>query len=317
MTNPQVISLGSINADFQVRVERRPDVSETVPATDFLRLGGGKAANVAYLAHKLGCEVRLLGNVGDDDLAEQALKLLHEQQVPLDGVKRVPNTATGVSWIAVPPDGKKGIVLAGNANECWQQDDVDRVQRAIELATDSAVLVLDCEIPISVVEAAAQAAHARGMCILLDPSPASRVTDRLLSCTTIITPNASEAEQLTGVTCKDVQSAGEAGRKLLRCGVAGAAVKLPDGGCVFVHGECQFHVAATPVNVDDTTGAGDAFAGALAAALAEQLPVRDALRWAVAASHQVVTGYGSQAVLPDREQLCSFADTLRVCDVSV
>lgn len=317
MAKAHVISLGSINADFQVRVERRPEISETLPARDFVRLGGGKAANVAYLARKLGADVQLLGRVGDDDLAEQALKPLRELDVRLDGVKRVPQTATGVAMITVPPDGKKGIVLAGNANYCWSDGDIEDVQQAIQSAPANAVLVLDCEVSLPVVEAAARTAHERGLQVILDPSPADKVSDTLLSYVTVVTPNASETQQLTGVSCDDVDAAQEAGRRLIGRGAAAAAVKLPDGGCVLVEPEQTVQVTAVPVDVDDTTGAGDAFAGALAVALAEQQSRAEAVRLAVAASHQAVTGYGSQAVLPNREQLLQLAGRLRMQDVRI
>ncbi|MDZ8259287.1 carbohydrate kinase family protein [Nostoc sp. ChiQUE01b] len=129
MTQGSIISLGSVNADFQVRVDRRPNLSETLLASDFLQLSGGKAANVAYLARKLGLPAVLIAHVGTDTLAEQALKPLREIEVDLQYVNTIEGKPTGVSMITVPPDGKKGIILAGNANNIWTKEDIATVTR--------------------------------------------------------------------------------------------------------------------------------------------------------------------------------------------
>lgn len=307
-----VFSLGSVNADFQVRVERRPEVSETLLASDFRRFGGGKAANVAYFTRRLGHEVRLFGHVGDDDLAWQALAPLRDIGVDLSGITQVTGNATGVAMVMVPPDGKKGIVLAANANQAWTNKDAAGVVREIDAAPANTVLVLDCEIPVFVLERAVEAAGRRGFSTVLDPSPADRVSDRLIAGVDMIVPNASEAGQLTGVQCDDVDSAVRAGRRLLERGAAAACIKLLDGGCVLVEQGRVTHVGAVPVEVVDTTGAGDAFAGALAVALAERRPSIEAVRFAVAATHLAVTAYGSQNALPVREQIQRIFDRLPV-----
>lgn len=307
-----VLSLGSVNADFQVRVERRPQVSETLLGRDFKRLGGGKAANVAYLARRLGHEVRLFGHVGDDDLAWQALAPLRDIGVDLSGIKQVAGNTTGVAMVMVPPDGKKGIVLAANANEAWTNKDATGVVREINASPENSVLVLDCEVPVFVLERAAEAAGQRGFKTVLDPSPTDRVTDTLIAAADIMVPNASEAEQLTGMRCNDVDSAVQIGMRLLERGAAAVCVKLPDGGCVLVEEERFAHVGAVPVDVVDTTGAGDAFAGALAVALAERRPCVDAVRFGVAATHLAVAGYGSQTALPVRAQIQQIFNRLPV-----
>lgn len=298
-----VLSLGSINADFQVRIRRRPDVSETLLGDDFERFAGGKAANVAFLARRLGLPARLFGHVGGDDLAEQALGSLRNIGVDLSGVKAVADADTGVAMITVPPDGKKGIVLAANANEAWTAEDVAEVAREIDHVLANAVLVVDCEIPVFVVEQAVSAASRRGCMVVLDPSPAERVTDALIAAADLIVPNASEAEQIAGIECIDADSAARAGTRLLERGAKIACVKLPDGGCILMEKERLTRIGAVPVEVTDTTGAGDAFAGALAVALAEQQPLAEAARFAVAAAHVAVTGYGSQSSFPTREQI--------------
>lgn len=312
-----ILSLGSINADFQVRIARRPAVSETLPGSDFRRFGGGKAANVAYLARRLGHAVRLFGHVGDDDLAWQALAPLRDIGVDLSGIKQVAGNATGVAMVTVPPDGKKGIVLAANANEAWTVEDAAGIAREINAAPENAVLVLDCEIPLFVLERAVEAAGRRGYMTILDPSPADRVSDCLVAGAGLVVPNAVEAERLTGLHCNDVDSAAHAGSCLLARGASAACVKLSGGGCVLVENERVTHVGAVPVAVVDTTGAGDAFAGALAVALAEQRSPVDAVRFAVASTHLAVTGYGSQTASPVREQIQGIFNRLPVSAVAV
>ena len=307
-----ILSLGSVNADFQVRVERLPEVSETLIAHDFARFGGGKAANVAVFARKLGAQVRLFGHVGDDDLAAQAIQPLRDIGVDLSDVKMVAGQPTGMAMVTVPPDGKKGIVFAANANDTWTDDDAEQTARAVAEAAPGSVLVVDCEVPVFVLERAAQSARQRGITVLLDPSPADRVTDSLLRLIDIVLPNSSEAKRLTGIECRDVQSAIHAGDCLLERGAGTACIKLGDGGCVLVDKEQTVRVAPVPVTVVDTTGAGDAFAGAMAVAVLEQRSHADAVRLAVAASHIAVTGYGAQSSYPTRDEFESMLHRLDV-----
>jgi len=311
MPRGKILSLGSINADFQMRTARRPEVSETLLASDFVRLGGGKAANVAYLAAKLGAPAQLLARVGDDDLAEQALAPLRAAGIDLRGIVRVAHAGTGVTMITVPPDGKKSIVMAANANQAWNAADAEAVRRAVAGLPAASVLAADCEIPVPVLEPALRAARQAGVVTVLDPSPADRA-GALLALSDYLAPNAGEAAHLTGIACDDVAAAIAAGRRLRECGVGTACVKLVDGGCVTVAPAEVFHVPPVPVEVVDTTGAGDAFTGALAVALLERRPCAEAVRFAVAASHLAVTAYGSQPAYPDRKRVEQMAARLDV-----
>ncbi|MDF5706707.1 MAG: ribokinase [Nostoc sp. S4] len=305
-----VISLGSVNADFQVRVDRRPDLSETLVAHDFLQLSGGKAANVAYLARKLDATALLIARVGDDALADQAIQPLREIGVDLRYVHAVLGKATGVSMITVPPDGKKGIILAGNANDDWADEDVAEVGAAIRDAPLDSVLVIDYEIPPFIVEGAIATAHERDMPIILDPSPAQRVDAKLFPQVTYIVPDAGEAKKLTGITIDSVDNAVQAAHHFVEQGVKNACVKLEDGGCVLVNRDMTLHVPSIKVDVVDATGAGDAFAGGLAVAVLERRSLQDAACFATAASHAAVTKYGSQPAYPTRSQLNALFEKL-------
>ena len=301
--DPVILSLGSVNADFQMRIDRRPEISETLVAHDFVRMGGGKAANVAYLARLLGRDAVLLGRVGRDDLAQQALAPLHEAGVDLVHVDQVEGQSTAVSVITVPPDGRKGIVLAPGANDAWQKDDIAGLEAVIAAAPKGSVLVLDCEVPAIIAEAAARAARAQGVRTVLDPSPAERVGDALLACAEVVLPNPGEAEALTGIAVDDPSSARRAAGALRERGCAAACVKLPQGGCVVASDDRLCHVTVDAVDVVDTTGAGDAFAGAMAVALSEGQDFVAAAAFATAAATHAVTGYGSQPSYPSREDI--------------
>jgi ribokinase len=300
---PSILALGSINFDLQVRAESWPTQSKTLIAGDFLPSSGGKASNVAFLARKLGAPAVLIGQVGQDAFADCALAGPRAVGVDTTRVRCAPGQATGVAMIVVEQHGDKTIVLAPNANGVWPDGAPQELNALVRSAAQGSVLVLDLEVPGALVVAAARAARERGLRVLLDPSPAEQMRNELYGLVDYLTPNPSEAKRLTGVEVDGEQTALNAGRKLRERGVTCACMKLRDGGCVLVEADGHFSVPALHVQVVDKTGAGDAFAGALAVALLERKMPREAVRFAVAASSLAVTGYGSQASYPDRERL--------------
>lgn len=301
MTQPTLISQGSINMDFQVRTDRWPNSGETMLANDFLMTAGGKAANVAVLAQKLGGDSMLVGHVGDDILAGKILGDLESAGIDLKHVSRIEGASTAVSMIMVRPGGEKTITLAPNANLEWDEErDGEGIVAMIETASEGSVLVTDLEIPTGIVQRAVEAARKVSMPVVLDPSPADRVTDELYRYVDVLTPNTSEARQLTGIEIGSAESAERAGHALLERGIATVCQKLNNGGCVVVTGDATDHIPAVEVDVVDQTGAGDAFAGGMGIALLEGKDVLEAALHAVAASHVAVTGYGSQQSYPDR-----------------
>lgn len=302
-----LLSLGSINADFQVRVDQPVGSRETLLAHDFCRFSGGKAANTAFLATRLGQRSRLFGRVGDDALAEQALAPLREAGVMLDGVQRAVGQPTGVSLIMVPPDAKKHIVLATNANDQWDAAALAQLEAALSAIETPACLVLDCEVPAAAVRRAIEAVRRQGIPVVLDPSFPDRVEPDLLPALAAILPNADEAAQLVGAAVDSVPEALAAARRLHGRGAALAGVKLGDGGCVLVGEAGAWHLPGGAVDPVDTTGAGDAFSGAFAVALLEGRPPLEAASWGVAASQHAVTGYGSQPAYPGRDVLLAQA----------
>ena len=305
-----LLSLGSINADFQVRVDDPLGNRETLLAHDLSRLSGGKASNTAYLAARFGHCSRLLGRVGDDELAEQALAPLRQAGVEVDGVGRAAGQSTGVSMIMVPPDAKKHIVLATNANDCWDEAAAGAMVAVIEACETPACLVLDYEIPARVVRLAIETAARKRFSIVLDPSFPDRLERDLLPLLQAITPNASEAEALVGHPVDSIAAAGRAAHQLQRAGTPIICIKLSDGGCVLASAEETLHIPPGEVEPVDTTGAGDAFTGVFAIALLEGRAPREAAAWGVAAANLAVTGYGSQPSYPTREQVTQMAGDL-------
>lgn len=296
-----ILALGSVNADFQFRVDRPLEGAETAMARDFRRLGGGKAANAACQARLLGHEAWLFGRVGDDDLKEQALAPLRALGVDISGVSAAAGAGTGVAMVVVPGSGRKHIVVAENANDAWSDGAVEALCRRIAAAPAGSVLVADCEIPGTVAKAAARAARQRGLRVVLDPSFPDRVDAGLLAAVDAITPNASEARSLRGLSGAGSDDLADIARGLAAAGPGLVCIKEEDGGCLLAQARGQHRIPAIEVEVADTTGAGDAFAGALAVALLEGRGPEEAARFAVAASTLAVTAYGAQPSLPRRD----------------
>ena len=294
----ELISLGSINADFQMRVATPLGEQETTATQELRRLGGGKAANVAVLATRLGCRARLLGRVGTDDLADQALGPLAAAGLDLDGVLRGQGDGTAVSVIAVPPSGSKSILLAGEANLRFDDGDIARTLAWIERAPEGSVLAVDYEITPAAATRAIAAALDRGLRVVVDPSFPDDVDVAVLRGVTALTPNQSEAFALAGMDPPDPDDPHallDAAQRLAAFGVAIVCIKLDDGGCLLLHDGHAWRQAAAPVEPVDTTGAGDAFTGAFAVALLEGADAQAAAEFAVVATELAVQVHGSQA----------------------
>ena len=304
-----LLALGSINADFEMRTDEAPGQKETLSAHDLVRLSGGKAANRAALARRLGHQAWLLGRVGEDDLALQALQPLREAGVDLHGVRHGP-PGTAVSIITVPPGGKKHIVLAGRSNREFEGPDLDAVVARVAAAPPGSVLSVDFEISPQAATRAIAQARQQGLQVVVDPSFPADVPHDSLRHVDALTPNVEEAFALAGMAGEgqaDPHDAGaleQAARRLAALGPPCVCIKLGDGGCLLLHdGRCWHLEAAAPERVVDTSGAGDAFTGAFAVALLEGQGPQEAARRGVAASEIAVAAYGSQPAYPDRRAL--------------
>jgi ribokinase len=306
-----VFSAGTVNADFSLRVNAPLERGASLIASSLLRSSGGRAANVAVMARRLGAAARLFGCVGEDELAEQALAGPRAAGVDVACVRRVP-ADTGLVTIVVGHDGAKTMIFAPGATEAFSAGDGERIAAQLRESPEHSVLVVDTEVSPGAVLPALEAARERGRVVVVDPTRPQRTTGRLLELADHVCPNADEAEALTGVRVDSPDDARRAAQTLRARGPRYAHVRLRRGGCLTLwsDGEALFR---TPEDLEvvDTTGAGDAFAGTLATALVERHTVVDAVRLAVAAAACAVSGFGAQDSYPDRRALVAMARRVR------
>ena len=308
---PVLLSLGSVNVDFRARVDHWPAPGESRPARDVAAVAGGRAGNVAAVARRLGIACTLLGRVGLDRHADVALDPLVRAGVDVSRVIRTADARTGAGLVIVGPHGDKTMLFADNANQGWTDDDVTGVEAAVHAVDRRSVLVAALDIPAHVVEAAARACRARGVRVVLDPSRPQAMRDDLYALCDCITPDAHEASTLAGCSTASPHDALRAARRLRECGARYACVKLADGGCVVAEEAEALRLVPPRVAAIDKTGAGDAFAGALATGLLERRPMREAARIAVAAACIAVMREGSQASYPDRRKIDAMLPSIR------
>jgi len=300
---PRIIVIGSLVFDLVARTPKRPVKGETVIGSDFGMFPGGKGANQAVQAARLGAIVHMVGRVGADYFGTSLRQSLNESGVNTEHVRVDQATTTAVGCIVVDAEGDNSIVVVPQANMRCTKADVDE---AAELLAQADILLLQLEIPLPVVEYAAVKAKELGVRVLLNPAPAQTLPGNLLQSVDLITPNEKEISLLVG---RDLQSDDDfraAARELIRSGPATVIVTLGDKGALLVENDRTIAVPAWPVSAVDTTAAGDAFTGGLAVALAEGQPLTAAMRFASAAGALAVTKKGAQPSLPERRELESF-----------
>jgi ribokinase len=293
-----VFVLGSINQDFVLKVERRPEPGETVTNAELSTHNGGKGANQAAAAALLGASVTILGRVGDDEFGEPLVRALEEKGIDTGLVERASGASTGAALITVTPDGENAITVAPGANRSLAPEDVDAAAGAIG---DARVLVAQMEIPVESVLRAVEVAVERGTRALVNLAPTFEVPRGLLEKLDPLVVNEHEAAFLLGSVVEGVDGALSAAPKLLSLGPRSAVITVGEAGAVFASGDATEHFSAPEVDVVDTTGAGDAFVGALATQLARDAQLEEAVAYAVRAGAAAVTREGAQGALPTPE----------------
>jgi ribokinase len=305
---PRVLVVGSANVDFSVAVPRLPAEGETVTGGRFYMGHGGKGANQAVAARRLQAEVRFVGCVGRDPQGDRVADQLCAEGIPTEGLIHVEDAATGVALIVVDGEGRNQIAVASGANLRLVPD---LARKHASLVTWAQVLLCQLEIPLPTVEWALAAARERGIPTILNPAPAQPLPDALLALADCLTPNAIEAETLTGVFVKDPDTAAQAARHLLARGARRVVVTLGTQGVLSCDGTSALHFPAFPVEAVDTTGAGDAFNGALAAGLAAGGTWEEAIPLANAAAALTCTKRGAQTSFPRRSEVEAFMRALK------
>ncbi len=297
---PVVVVLGSVNMDVVVTAARLPGPGETIAGDELHVTPGGKGANQAVAAARLGAEVRIVGRVGEDAFGPMLLEGLASYGVDVSRVASDPGSSSGAAAILLDADRENRIVAVYGANMRCDDEQVRETDSALDGAD---CLLLQLEIPLEASLSAARVARRKGVRVILDPAPASALPDEAHALVDLLTPNQVEAAALVGHPVNGVDQGLSAARELLRRGVGASVVKLGDRGAVYASGDGSGHVPPLEVNAVDTVAAGDAFGGALGVALAEGMDLAGAVRFASVAGAVAVTRPGAQAAMPSRDEV--------------
>jgi len=297
----RVAVVGSINMDLVVRCQNLPRAGETILAASSAEIPGGKGANQAVAAAKVGAEVSMIGRIGDDAFGPRLLSNLQAHQINTDHVLPCSETPSGIAVITVDDAGENSIVLSPGANSLVSGEDVEHARAVIE---DADVLLVQLEVPAATIVTALRIAKAAGVKTVFDPAPAPQVWPGEFAIADVICPNETEAGAMTGMAVNSIetaiQSAGvlstqTGGLAIITLGSDGAVICTPDG-------DCQ-HIPTGVTNVVDTTGSGDAFAGAFAVRWAETNDPAAAIHFANAAGSLAATRLGAQTGMGTRAEI--------------
>ena len=297
-----VFVVGSINQDFVLKVERRPEPGETVTGAELALFPGGKGANQAIAAARLGADVAILGRVGEDPFGRELVVNLRDNGVDTSRVEAVTDVPTGSAFITVTPDGENAIVVSPGANRRFGPAEI---RAASEDLRKARLLLAQLEVEVEAVEMAAYTVAGNGGRVLLNLAPPREVSGDFIRLSDPLVVNEHEAAFLLG---EDAQTPEESAGKLLDLGPPSAVVTLGGAGAILATENSSRHFPAPEVQVVDTTGAGDAFVGALAAKLAEGTLLEEAVPYAVLAGAVAVMREGAQGSLPTPEDVEKFSD---------
>jgi ribokinase len=300
MAKSKIVVIGSSNTDMVVQSDHLPVPGETVLGGEFFMNPGGKGANQAVAASRFGGDVIFISRLGNDIFGEKYRDILKKEKISTGHVYTDPDAASGIALITVDSKGENAIVVAPGANSRLDRTDIDKAEKEFK---EAEFFLLQLEIPLDTVIYAAQKASKSGKKVVLNPAPAKELPEELLKTLYIITPNETEAEMLSGIQVNDIESARSAAWAIRKRGVDVVIITMGSRGAYIYSDEVEMHVPASEVTARDTTAAGDVFNGALVVALAEQLPLSEAVQLANNAASLSVTKMGAQASAPYREEV--------------
>jgi ribokinase len=297
-----IVVVGSANTDMILKCERLPRAGETILGGEFTIAAGGKGANQAVAAARLGAQVTFVTRLGRDGLGDQALANYHAEGISCDYITRDEHASSGVALIMVDARAENLIGVAPGANATLKPEHVEQAESAIRRA---GVLIVQLEIPLETVEAAIHFARKHDVRVILNPAPARELPANMLQ-DVMVTPNETEAAILTGLDTTTPTGIANAAKQLLEEGACQVVITLGEQGVLLATREQMEQVPAFQVQAVDTTAAGDAFNGGLAVALArgDDLPI--AIRYASAVAALSVTRFGAQPSLPSRNEVAAF-----------
>ena len=302
MQSKKIVVVGSCNTDMVIKADRLPVPGETILGGTFFMNPGGKGANQAVAASRLGGNVTLISKTGNDVFGKQSVMLYTAENIKTDYIYSDPKHPSGVALITVDSQGENCIVVASGANAYLTPSDIDKASGEIE---NSDLVLMQLEIPIETVEYVAEMASKKGIKVILNPAPARALSDKLLKNLYIIIPNKSEAEILSGIKVSDIESAKQAADIISAKGVDIVVITLGSQGALIKEYNEYLFVEAFKVDALDTTAAGDTFCGAFCVGLSEERTIPDAVRLAARAAAITVTRMGAQASIPYRSELSS------------
>lgn len=300
MERKKIIVLGSCNTDMVIKSDRIPVPGETILGGAFMMNSGGKGANQAVAAARLGGDVTFIAKTGNDLFGKQAVQQYKEEGIDTQYIASDPNLPSGVALITVDKNGENCIVVAMGANSSLVPDDFKKAEDEIKKAE---VLLMQLETPIETIEYTAQFANENGVKVILNPAPAQSLSDSLLRNLYMLILNETEAELISGIKVEDFADARKAAIAICEKGVDKVIITMGSRGS-FLKDEDNFvEVPAYKVNAADTTAAGDTYCGAVAVAIAEGKNLVDGIKFATKCSAVTVTKMGAQASIPTRKEV--------------
>lgn len=301
---PRIMVVGSSNTDMVIKAGHLPAPGETVIGGEFRMVPGGKGANQAVAAARLGAAVWFVARVGIDVFGDTALENFRREGMHTEFVARDSDRPSGVALINVDCHGENSIAVAPGANLCLSPEDVDRAR---EVMANCSAVVMQLEIPLETVGYTAGIAHEQGVKVILNPAPVGLggVPKEILRLVEVLVPNESEARALMGLA-EDTTIDESSASRILDLGVGSAVITLGSKGSLVVEKERVTRISAIKVEAVDTTAAGDAFTGALSVALSSGMELVDAARFATRVAALSVTRMGAQSSLPTMDDLAQF-----------
>jgi len=299
MSANKIMVIGSANTDMVVKAAKLPLPGETVMGGKFFMNAGGKGANQAVAAARLGGNVTLVTKVGNDIFGKQTIEGLQKDNINTESVFIDEESPSGTALIILNQEGENCIVVAPGANANLFPSDVEKVKGV----SDAEIILMQLEIPIETIAFIAKKAKANNQKIIINPAPAQKLDDELLNGLFLITPNETEATLLTGITVIDEETASQAAKVFLDKGVENVIITLGKEGAYFENATLKLKIPAPVVKALDTTAAGDTFSGALTVALTEKMDWAQAISFAIKAASISVTRLGAQASVPYRNEI--------------